>query len=264
MCWPFILVLPSIFLFLNSFILAVEVAPNSPCAPLCIDKPGGNVSDWAASTTLPSDLTCDDALYSNTTTGQKWVNCLKCESSSGFWDIASNENDAFWFLREVPWQTECFNPLDVSRLMHSSADNSRYTLIWCLFSSSPTFTPASKACGPSCGPIQTQLQDKLNTGDMTSQYNYCGSDLAVSMAEFDACISCLDTINGVQTLLNCRIDHLCLVNTKEADGCDWNRPACYDRRLPTASEPRNSFKARLRSLQCCQCFCQPVQYVGFS
>ena len=117
----------SIFLFLNSFVLAVEVAPNSPCAPLCIDKPEGNVSDWAASTTLPSDLTCDDALYSNTTTGQKWVNCLKCESSSDFWDIASNENDAFWFLRKVRWQAVCFNPLNVSRLIHRSADNSRYT-----------------------------------------------------------------------------------------------------------------------------------------
>lgn len=90
----------SIILLFNAFAFSIEVAPNSPCAPLCIDKPGGNVSDWGASTTLSSDLTCDDASYGNTATGRKWMGCLECESSSKFWDLSSNENDVYWFLRE--------------------------------------------------------------------------------------------------------------------------------------------------------------------
>ncbi|MCJ1249868.1 hypothetical protein MMC30_007094 [Trapelia coarctata] len=37
---------------------------------------------------------------------------------------------------------------------------------------------------------------------MTSQYNYCGSDLTASIAEFNICMSCLGTKDGAQTLIN--------------------------------------------------------------
>ena len=80
---------------------AIEVAPNSGCAPLCLDSPNGNASDAFASSTQVSDLTCYDAEYDLTATGRKFKSCVTCESHSTTVDDASGEHDLYWFLCEL-------------------------------------------------------------------------------------------------------------------------------------------------------------------
>lgn len=79
-------------------ILALQVAPNSPCSSMCIDSSGLDVSDPNSSNTAPSDIVCQDADFTNTHIGSKWKQCMSCLQNSTF--TQGEESDQYWFIRE--------------------------------------------------------------------------------------------------------------------------------------------------------------------
>ena len=91
----------ALLLFLQS-IAALEVAPNSQCAPQCIDDPNANLSDPVASSTQPTDVICEDWElngYNSTSRGRKWNQCVTCESTSNSHGATrGDESDTYWFL----------------------------------------------------------------------------------------------------------------------------------------------------------------------
>ena len=87
-------------LFIWPAVQALEVAPDSPCSPLCLDNPkGGNASDTFASTTQEGDLICLDSEYASTPRGRKFVQCLQCEGQSRA-THSNTESDLNWFICE--------------------------------------------------------------------------------------------------------------------------------------------------------------------
>lgn len=80
---------------------ALEVAPNSACSSLCMDRPDFDPSKTKSSSTQTADLYCEDWQYrgaNSTSAGRKWKSCIECESSSNRFDPSSGENDVYWFL----------------------------------------------------------------------------------------------------------------------------------------------------------------------
>lgn len=92
----------AVFATLLPTFVALEVATDSPCGPICIDQPGGNISDWVVSSTQTGDVLCHDSVFGGanmTAEGSKWRSCLECELASDYWDSkGSGENDAYWAL----------------------------------------------------------------------------------------------------------------------------------------------------------------------
>ena len=79
-------------------VLGLQVTPNSPCASTCMDDVSDNVSDPNSSNTVPSDIVCADADYTNVAAGRKYeacVNCLRNSTAS-----SDGEDDQSWFLCE--------------------------------------------------------------------------------------------------------------------------------------------------------------------
>lgn len=89
-------------LFLTSFTCALEVSPDSPCSPKCIDDPRtGNASSRDDSLTFNRDLFCFDWEVSganSTQSGLKFRDCNNCLKSSGYAETTWNERDVGWFL----------------------------------------------------------------------------------------------------------------------------------------------------------------------
>lgn len=77
---------------------ALQVTPNSPCAQVCMDSPGLDVSDPNSSTTTTSDIPCLDAEYSSPK-GTKFRDCMSCLQTSTF--SQGSESDIKWFLCEL-------------------------------------------------------------------------------------------------------------------------------------------------------------------
>lgn len=81
---------------------ALEVSPDSPCAPKCLDDPRiGNASNPMNSFTFSPDLACYDWEFSgpnSTQVGQKFADCNNCQKASGHLDPITNERDIGWFL----------------------------------------------------------------------------------------------------------------------------------------------------------------------
>lgn len=77
-------------------VAALQVAPGSPCAHLCLAS--GSDNNWSAdaSFTNSSEITCSDSAYSDTKVGIKYKQCQDClrTSSRGNW----GETDAKWFV----------------------------------------------------------------------------------------------------------------------------------------------------------------------
>jgi len=95
----FSLRLPSVsLLLLASLARALQVAPGSQCAPVCLDQTGGNGLDPNASTTGVSNIICNDADYSTSAVGVKFKSCMECLQSSTA--VSGTETDLGWFLCE--------------------------------------------------------------------------------------------------------------------------------------------------------------------
>ena len=92
----------TLLLFLSTLGFALEVSPDSPCAPKCIDDPRtGNASDVQSSLTFNRDLFCYDweVIGDNSTqSGQKFKDCNNCLKSSGYAWTTAVERDTNWFL----------------------------------------------------------------------------------------------------------------------------------------------------------------------
>ena len=79
--------------------LALEVATNSDCAPLCLDRlSGGNASDTLASSTQTHDVLCFDDQFQSTPKGRKFVECVRCEQNSTVSNANPPESDLQWFI----------------------------------------------------------------------------------------------------------------------------------------------------------------------
>jgi len=89
----------TIGLLLAGFIargLALQVTPDSPCAPLCIDKSDLDKSDPGASNTKGKDITCKDSDYLSKPAGQKFQKCMTCLQESKY--SKGSETDQQWFF----------------------------------------------------------------------------------------------------------------------------------------------------------------------
>jgi hypothetical protein len=92
---PLFLLLLLLLLLLPST-TAIQVAPSSPCAPICLDSPDGDSTRAAASTTNSSDIVCNDIDYFSSVRGQKFKDCITCLQTSTA--TSGGENDVSWFL----------------------------------------------------------------------------------------------------------------------------------------------------------------------
>jgi hypothetical protein len=88
------------FFLLASCSLALQVTPNSPCAPLCL-APGQDVSDPNLSNITSSDITCIDANYDATVAGKRFQSCVSCLQASSA--TGGGETDQAWFLCKSPY-----------------------------------------------------------------------------------------------------------------------------------------------------------------
>ncbi|KAL1967125.1 hypothetical protein VTN77DRAFT_3416 [Rasamsonia byssochlamydoides] len=165
----------------------IEVAPNSPCSDLCIDKPGLNISNPYSSSTQTWDLVCEDGELSGpqaTATGIKWVNCVGCESASSANSPdtpPTGENDVYWFLFNI-----------------------KFTIDWCVYGypNNNNATPAMETCSGTCQPMILPMTDKLLETNMTLQYDYCTTYNGSFTSTVQNCIQCLEGANGTKVLAN--------------------------------------------------------------
>ncbi|KAJ5441915.1 hypothetical protein N7445_004922 [Penicillium cf. griseofulvum] len=175
--------------FLLNYVYCLEVAPDSGCSDLCVDiiGPATNISDPFASSTLPTDLVCEDSQINGTdvvTVGRKWQQCVSCEASSdtsSFGINSDNETDVFWFIFNV-----------------------RYNFDWCVFGypSNNETTTAMKACGQICDAILDPMTNKLFTESESSRYEYCTRDDGAFTDHASSCQQCLEKVEGASILAN--------------------------------------------------------------
>ena len=67
---------------------ALRANPQSPCASLC-----GNISS-----TSGDEISCYDAAYTDTPTGQQFEACIACEINSTSVDPGTGSTDVQWLL----------------------------------------------------------------------------------------------------------------------------------------------------------------------
>lgn len=82
--------------FLATFVSALQVTPNSPCAEFCLDSEDLDRSDPESSSTQAQQITCDDSDYQSGAKGRKFQQCLTCLQESPF--ETASESDQLWFL----------------------------------------------------------------------------------------------------------------------------------------------------------------------
>ncbi|KAI1458490.1 hypothetical protein F4805DRAFT_140907 [Annulohypoxylon moriforme] len=158
---------------------SLQVTPNSPCASLCIDSTGLDLSDPNSSTTNNSDITCYDSEYSNSPAGQKYQRCMSCLQGSAF--AQGSESDQLWFLY-----------------------NLRYTFDYCILGFPNATDVPSTPCSTStaCGGLDEAFtDDKLNP--KTPDYSYCSADgSGMTDGVVSECMSCVGALDGQNYLAN--------------------------------------------------------------
>ncbi|OAR00591.1 hypothetical protein LLEC1_02141 [Akanthomyces lecanii] len=164
-------------------VLALQVAPGSPCAHKCLGSGADNNWSADASNTNSSEITCSDAAYSDSQVGLKYKQCLEClrTSSRGNW----GETDAKWFVY-----------------------NLRFALDVCLYDS-PEADPAvhSSPCASNegCKNLKSALtgDDLAPTQNMT--WDYCFRDDGAFMSSNrTTCMQCLRDTQDQTYMANCK------------------------------------------------------------
>lgn len=148
--------------------LALEVAPDSDCALLCMDRlSGGNASSSRASSTQTSDVLCFDDQYQSTSKGRKFVECVRCEQNSTASSVNPPESDIQWFIF-----------------------NLRLSLAWCVlgFGSNNKF---STECYDICLPTKPAVVDMILETYDGKPYDYCSSTDSAFMKNYKPCADCL-------------------------------------------------------------------------
>ncbi|KAI1446947.1 hypothetical protein F5Y02DRAFT_49067 [Annulohypoxylon stygium] len=168
-----------ILTFLTQHVTSLQVTPNSPCASLCIDSAGLDLSDPNSSTTNSSDITCYDSEYSSSSAGQKYQRCMSCLQDSTF--SQGSESDQLWFLY-----------------------NLRYTFDYCILGFPNATNVPSTPCSTStaCGGLDEAFtNDKLDP--KTPNYSYCSADDSGMTDEIvSECMSCVGALDGQKYLAN--------------------------------------------------------------
>ncbi|KAI3321780.1 hypothetical protein HD806DRAFT_147026 [Xylariaceae sp. AK1471] len=146
---------------------ALQTTPGSACAAFCLDNPESDPLNPASSNTTPSDITCTDDSYENSTTGIKFKNCLDCLQKSNA--TSGTENDVSWFLYNI-----------------------RYSVDVCLFGFPEASKGVSSPCNINwaCQPLKTALEAG-NLDATRDQFEYCSaSGNFTSSRHIDDCIKC--------------------------------------------------------------------------
>ncbi|KUI71040.1 hypothetical protein VM1G_07201 [Cytospora mali] len=160
-------------------VLALQVAPNSPCSSVCIDSSTLDESDPNSSNTVASDIVCDDVDFTSTSNGTKWKRCMTCLQNSTF--VHGDESDQYWFLY-----------------------NLRYSFDTCVFGFPNGAGSGSNPCQTSmvCGPLKTALEfGNMSTTD--SEFGYCDADGGSVTGEYyDACRNCVSSSGDTQYIAN--------------------------------------------------------------
>ncbi|KAG7127752.1 hypothetical protein HYQ45_012394 [Verticillium longisporum] len=165
--------------FLATFVSALQVTPNSPCAEFCLDSEDLDRSDPESSSPQAQQITCDDSDYQSGAKGRKFQQCLTCLQESPF--ETASESDQLWFLY-----------------------NLRYTLGHCIFGFPNSTGIGSGPCltSSACGPLEDALTDDLSELDSTSQYGYCDAGGAAMTSDaFGRCLDCV-MVGGEHHLLS--------------------------------------------------------------
>ncbi|KAH7075281.1 hypothetical protein FB567DRAFT_536558 [Paraphoma chrysanthemicola] len=177
----------SLLVFLSTISSALEVSPDSPCAPKCIDDPRtGNASDVASSLTFNRDLFCYDweVVGNNATqSGQKFKDCNNCMKSSGYAWTTAVERDTNWFLF-----------------------NNRAVVDWCLFGrfaeeENKNISQSSiyKTCNNKCSQIYDAAD--YNIKQRPDSYSFC--DYSGNFTtDAQSCLTCLYETPGLTILGN--------------------------------------------------------------
>lgn len=159
-------------------LLAIQVAPNSPCSSVCVDSTTLDLSDPNSSNTLASDIVCEDADFTSTSEGKKWKQCMTCLQSSTF--VQGSESDQYWFLY-----------------------NLRYNFDHCVFGPNGTesgLTPC--AIDLACGSLKSALEYG-NLSTSSPEFGYCDADGgSVTGVYHDACHSCVSSSGTTQYVAN--------------------------------------------------------------
>ncbi len=172
-----------VFLSLLAPSAAIQVAPNSPCASLCINDASLDVSDPNSSTTTNADIVCADADFGRTAAGKKWTACMGCLQNSTH--VQGSESDQAWFFY-----------------------NLRYNIDYCIFGyPNATDVIGSNPCQTStaCGPLEKALFDGIPTMGGLAEYAYCDVDGgALAGASFKGCFNCISAGGETNIVANCR------------------------------------------------------------
>lgn len=199
-----------LFVFLLKIVVALEVTPDSPCAPICIDQPRLNVSDYRSSFTFVEDITCRDTDYegqNSTFAGRKFKSCISCQQNSTF--VADREfrenrgieNDVYWFLCKV---TDCMR---LARYTDIAIVNIKAPVIWCInniFGEKQNLdgTQVASSCSSSCD-FGLALNERIFETNDTLQYNYCSANGGTFMKNVDQCQNCVNELGKSRMLANC-------------------------------------------------------------
>ena len=82
----------SAFVVLNCLIspvIGLSTSPGSPCEDVC---------HRTSTNTTSSDVVCKDQLFSSTTKGSNFEQCVECQLNSDYVDSKSGESDVNWGL----------------------------------------------------------------------------------------------------------------------------------------------------------------------
>ncbi|KAI9149211.1 hypothetical protein HJFPF1_11260 [Paramyrothecium foliicola] len=148
---------------------ALQVTPDSPCAAVCLDADNLDKTDPGSSNTKSSDIVCDDDLFSSTSRGRKFQQCLTCLQDSSY--ARGKESDQAWFLY-----------------------NLRYSVNYCVFGFPNNTEFGSNPCitSEACGPLSDSLREGILEPAKADTYDYCdaGGDPTLG-SSYDKCLQCV-------------------------------------------------------------------------
>lgn len=159
---------------LVSFATPLHVVSNSNCSSVCTE--GGS------SNTLVADVVCNDADFTSTTNGTRFRDCVECElGSTAVESSGSDLGDS-----DVDW----------------AIYNLRYAFSTCVYGFPIAKQSISTPCQVSCTPLQTTLEQGLNSSVASDSLDYC-SNSAFTAAAVTKCATCYNLTGTEMLMSNC-------------------------------------------------------------
>lgn len=107
---------------------ALEVAPGSSCASLCLDDGETDAFNSAASSTNYSDITCQNSDFSTIEKGIKLKSCLECLAKSK--KVHEEESDIHWYLCKPPYISARDHRAYLTRFRRQYALHLQHMSLW--------------------------------------------------------------------------------------------------------------------------------------